>query len=266
VSATVSSTVSRTIPSVALLALLALLALATSWPARVLAQEVPVRAAGFVVDSTRLRSWDRSQDMIVHVGDSAVLIGRRRVTMSPTSAAGGPAWLMVESRTGAVPAAESLHVSGMLVPVRWTSQLGRSQLTFQFARDSAFGGTTGPGGRQSVIIPVPADLVVSTAMAEAVLSAAPLGPDWRDSISVLRIDHAGTGIVAGELVVIGEEYEGAPAWIVALRAGGKSVLFWIDRETGGLTRLQQLLPLHVGSMLEYRSVASTPDSSSTPPP
>lgn len=249
--------VGRTFTLVALLALL---------PAAARPQEAVARPGGFVIDTTRLVAWERVYEMVVHRGDSAEVIGTRRVSVAPSSLSGVATWLILETRTGAIAAAESLYVSGAFAPMRWTSRLGTAQLTFQFARDSAFGGTTGPGGRQGVIIPVPAELLVSTAMIEALLNAVPLSPEWRDSVSVMRVDHATTDVIPGELVVIGEEYVGPPAWIVALRAGGRSVLFWVDRQAGMVTRIQQLLPLHVGSMLEYRSVASTPDRTSTTTP
>jgi hypothetical protein len=70
---------------------------------------------------------------------------------------------------------------------------------------------------------------------------------------VLVIDHVASSVIPAELAVIGEDSVDARAtWIAVLRAPARSVLFWIDQETGAVLRLQHPLPLNGASMLEYR--------------
>jgi hypothetical protein len=79
-------------------------------------------------------------------------------------------------------------------------------------------------------------------------------------------------VLPAELVVVGEENlmvdttMQRPAWVVALRWGtesvARSVLYWIDKETGAALRVEQPLPAHVGTLLQFRMRADTV----TPPP
>ena len=220
------------------------------------------------VDTLRVAPSHREYEMLAWVGDSTVAIGSRTVRIDSVVHAGTPAWLIVETRTGAVPAAESLYVARSMRPLQWSASLGAARLTVAFGRDSVFGGTTGPGGRQTIILGGGSSLLVSTAMMEALFPLLDWTPYRSDSVNVLMVDHVSSTVLAAELSVIGEDsVAGKPAWIVVLRAPTRSVLFWIDRETGTLLRLQQPLPLNGASMLEYRlrtHPAASPSATSPP--
>lgn len=204
-------------------------------------------------DTTRLVPFVRDYEMFAWVGDSIVPLGTRTVRLESAAHAANPGWLIVETRTGAVPAVESLHLSRTLRPRQWSATLGHARLALAFSRDSIFGGTTGPGGRQTIIQAGAESLVVSTAMLEALFPAMTWTPYRTDSVAVLVADHVASSVVTAELTVIGEDsVDARAAWIVVLRAPGRSVLFWVDRDTGALLRLQQPLPLNGASMLEYR--------------
>lgn len=218
-------------------------------------------------DTTRLAPFFREYDMLAWVGDSTVSLGSRSIRLESVVHAGMPAWLIVETRTGTVPAAESLYVARSLRPVQWVGSVGHARVTVAFGRDSVFGGTTGPGGRQTIILPGGPALIVSASMLEALFPALHWTPYRSDSVQVLTIDHVSSGVIPAELAVIGEDSVDARAtWIVVLRAPARSVLFWIDQETGAVLRLQHPLPLNGASMLEYRLRANREERQTGAPP
>jgi hypothetical protein len=262
---------------------LAILALVVGAGTPLPAQDTVVARPLFAVDTARLTPFYRAYEMFVQRNDSLHRLGDRTVAFSRGSYAGSPAWVLVETRSGAVVAAESLFLSPGARPLHWNATLGAARLAMEFARDSLFGATSGPAGKQNIVEAGRPDLVVSTAMMEALLPALALTPLWRDSAGVLTVDHVSSSILPAELVVIGEESLRMPgpqtdsltqeaptrrAWILALRAPARSVVFWVDRDTGAVLRMQQPLPLHVGSLLEYRLRSETPGAggASAPPP
>lgn len=218
-------------------------------------------------DTTRIVAFQREYSMLAWVGDSTVPLGSRTIRLEPAKHAGKPAWLIVESRTGAVPAAESLYVGSDFRPLQWSASLGTARLTLAFGRDSIFGGTTGPGGRQTVIQAGGPSLIVSIAMLEALFRTMQWTPYRSDSVTVLVVDHVSSTVIPAELAVIGEDsIAGRPAWIAVLRAPARSVLFWVEQQTGTLLRVQQLLPLNGASMLEYRPITAVQQPGAAPPP
>jgi hypothetical protein len=58
--------------------------------------------------------------------------------------------------------------------------------------------------------------------------------------------------VIGEEEVRLDSISVRPVWVVALRAEMRTVLLWVDKENGEPLRIQQPLPAHVGTLLEYR--------------
>jgi hypothetical protein len=112
--------------------------------------------------------------------------------------------------------------------------------------------------------------MVSLAMIEALLPLVPLSAEWTDSVGVLAVDRGSSTIVPGALAVIGEEevlvdsLSTRPSWVVALRTDARNVLFWVDKETGAVRRIQQDLPAHVGRLMEMR--LRPPAAPPVPPP
>lgn len=218
------------------------------------------------LDTVRLQPYRRVYDMIVYARDSAVLVGEREVTLIPVTYAGSPAWMLIEVRTGIVPAAETLYVATDLRPLHWCSAQGNATLGATFVGDTVFGAMRAPAGQKSLILHGRPDLLVSHAMIEMLLPLLPLAPAWTDSAGVLAVDLASGSVIPAELSVIGEENvlvdsTGARAtWIVALRAEARTILFWIDRESGEVLRALQPLPTHIGSLLEYRRRADAAPS------
>ncbi|MGH7679554.1 MAG: hypothetical protein ACRENU_13880 [Gemmatimonadaceae bacterium] len=221
------------------------------------------------VDTSRVRPFRRAYDMIVHTKDSAIVIGQRELALSPATYAGSPVWMLVETRTGIAPAAETLYIAPELRPLHWNASLRGARLGATFVGDTIFGATSAPAGRHSLILAGRPDLLVSQPMIELVLPLLPLATEWTDSAAVLAVDLAAGTVIPVEISVIGEESvqidsSGAhQAWMVAVRADARTILLWIDRETGDVQRVQQPLPPHVGTMLEYRRRAEVIQA---PPP
>ncbi len=230
---------------------------------------VAVRRA-WAIDSAKLRPFHHSYDMLVQFGDSMQLIGQRDVSFGPAMYAGAPGWALVETRTGVVPAVETLYVSSALKPLLLSSALGAAKLAIGFPGDSLYGASGGPGGRHNVVLAGAPRLVASSAMVEALLPLLPLAPSWADSVSVLLVNQASSSVVPAELAVIGEEYAArdssrSSVWVVALRGHALGVLFWVDKASGAVTRQQQPLPLHGAALLEYRRRSGASDPAAPPP-
>lgn len=224
------------------------------------------------LDVSRLQPFRRSYDILIQSPDSTFVIGQRDVVLTASTYAGAPSWLLVETRSGAVPSVESLYVAPDLRPIHWSSALGAARLGAQFVRDSIYGATSSPVGRQNIVLLGRPDLLASSAMVEALLPLLPLAIGWTDSVGVLAVDLSSSVVLPAELMVIGEEdlfvdsMTVRPSWVVALRTEPRYVLFWIDKETGATLRVQHLLPVRGGAVLEYRlrpAAAALPPS---PPP
>jgi hypothetical protein len=215
------------------------------------------------VDLGRLQPQNRVYDMVVHTRDSSVVIGQREISFNPAIYGGNAAWLLVETRTGLVPAAETLWVTPELRPLLWFSVVGDSRLGATFKGDTIFGGVSSPAGKRTIVLTGRPDLLVSQAMVEVLLPMLPLGPAWTDSATALVVDMAGATLLTSDLSVIGEdevavESRARPSWVVALRAEGQTLIFWVDKEFGDVHRVQQPLPSHVGSLLEFRRRSGVP--------
>lgn len=246
------------------------LALAAAAPGRLSAQDtIAVRRHLLALDVTRLRSFARSYDMVVHAGDSAHVIGQRDITLSQSAYAGQPAWLIVETRTGIVPAAESLFLAADLRPIHWSSELGKSRLSVELSGDSLFGATLTPAARRSLILASRPDLLISTAMIETLAGALSLAAGWSDSAAVLAVDAGEASVIPAELAIAGEEPATAVgdtlegAWILAVRTERGELQLWVEKASGQVSRIEQTIPAHVGARLEFRARAA---QASTPTP
>jgi hypothetical protein len=223
-------------------------------------------------DTTRVQPFRRFYDIIVHGTDSANAVGTSALSLEAAVYAGAPAWLLIETRTGVVPSVESLYVAPDLRPLHWSSTLGAARLGTEFVRDSIYGAVTGPSGKHNIVLAGRPDLMVSAPMVAMVLPLLPLSAQWADSVGVMTVDLASSAVSPAELVVVGEEdfvvdsTLTRPTWVVALRADSRNVLFWVDREIPAVLRVQQLLPPHVGRLLEYRLRPEIPAAPATLPP
>lgn len=210
------------------------------------------------LDVARLTPFHRAYDIVVHRGDTTTVIGGRLVRLESALYAGAPAWLLTESRTGTVVASESLYVAPDGRPVHWASTVGPARLAVAFVGDSMLGATTVGGFKQNLVVRGQPDLLVSASMLELALGLLPLGDAWRDSAAVLHLAPTARAVTPVELLVLGAErvlldsIVARNSHVVAVRAEDRSILYWVDAATGAVLRMQQRLPAHVGSVLEYR--------------
>lgn len=209
------------------------------------------------LDVTRMHPFTRSYDMVVHVGDSAHVIGQRDVSVSEATYAGQPAWLLVETRTGIVPSIDTLFLAADIRPIHWSSELGKSRFGAEFSSDSIFGVTVTPSARRSLILGSRPDMLVSTAMIETIAGLLPLTPEWSDSAAVLAVDAGEATVIPAEMAITGSEPgisgDTSGTWIMAIRTERGQLQLWIEKATGQSVRVEQALPAHVGSRLEYRA-------------
>jgi hypothetical protein len=210
------------------------------------------------LDTTRLAPFFRVYDIVVVDGDSATVIGMRTTGMLPGSFGATSGWRVVETRSGAVPAMDTLWLTPDARPLYWSSTLGPGRLTAQFVNDSLFGMVGVGRVQKNIVLPVAPNLLVTTTMAGIVVGALPIGPVWSDSASMLSIDPTGARTVGAELLVVARENAldvvGMPRelLVVSLRSDVGQLLFWLDAETRVPIRVQQQSPVAPGRRIEYR--------------
>jgi len=213
------------------------------------------------IDVSRIRTFRHTYEMRVSTPESTVVIGFRTVSMDSAVYDGRPAWLLVETRSGVVPASDTVFLAPDLRPIHWSSHVGPAQLALEFVGDSVLGGIGSAAGRRNIVMRAPPDLVLSASAAEALLPLLPLDSLWRDSVTVVSADVSGLAVLPAELVVLGEEIvavdTAAPrqAWVIGLRTETRNVVFWIEKGTGVVLKSQHPLPAHVGTVMEYRLIS-----------
>ena len=167
---------------------------------------------------------------------TTTVLGTRTVSVSQTSYAGSPAWLLVETRVGdGIPAADSL-VAGIvdLHPIHWSSTLGSARLAAEFRGDTVFGATSAPTGRRSMVAAIPNGTFVSGPMLETVLRLLPLQSGWEDSTGTLSVSLTGNSVLRTRLSVVSEDRVRVPAgtfdcWVVAVHADPGRGLYWVTK-------------------------------------
>jgi hypothetical protein len=208
------------------------------------------------IDASSLRAGVFEYETTIEQGAGTTLIGTRTVAVSQTTYAGAPAWLLLETRTGGVPASDSLIADvGSLRPIHWGSTIGRARLSAEFRGDTVYGGTSGPPGRRSMVATLPPSTVVSGAMLESVLRTLQLQTAWEDSISTLAVSLAGATVYPTRIAVIGDDRVRVPAgqfdcWVVSVRAGDSARgLYWVTKRDPMVVRSALDVPVLGGAQL-----------------
>ncbi|HXD49193.1 MAG TPA: hypothetical protein VN600_10480 [Gemmatimonadaceae bacterium] len=212
-----------------------------------MAAQVPVTAGtppldtsaaprGFHVSAGGLHPGQFLYQTVLERDASTTPLGSRTVSTTLMTYGGAPVWLMLETRTGAgIPATDSLIAdSASLQPIHWNSTVGQARLGIEFRGDTAFGATTAPAGRRSIVAAMPAGTIVSPAMLETVLRLVPLQPGWHDSTTTLSVLLGATALLPTQLSVIGEDRVQVPAgsfdcWVVSVRAASAHGLYWVTK-------------------------------------
>jgi hypothetical protein len=188
--------------------------------------------------------------------NSTMSIGTRTVTVSPATYAGAPAWLLLETRTGAgVNAVDSLFTDLVsLRPIHWSAVQGDARIVAEFRADTAFGGVSSPIGRRSMIVNVPNGSLVNGALLETVLRFEPLNTAWEDSTTTLSVSLGASGVLPTRIAVIGEDQVRVPAgtfdcWVVSVRADPARGLYWVTKTDPIVVRSVLDVPMLGGAQL-----------------
>jgi hypothetical protein len=187
-------------------------------------------------DATKLQTSQFVYLTTLERDASTTPLGTRTVTVTPMSYVGIPTWLLTEARAGdGIPSADSLYADmATLRPIHWSATTGAAHLALEFRSDSAFGGTSSPGGRRTMALAVPPGSMVSGAMLETVLRLLPLAMAWEDSVSLLSIGVGSSTVLQTRIAVIGEDRVRVPAgtfdcWVVSVHADQTKGLYWVTK-------------------------------------
>ena len=196
---------------------------------------VPPRG-GLRLDLTALKAGKYVYQTVLERDASTTPLGTRMVSTVQANYVGTPSWLMFETRTGdGIPTTDSLFADSLgLRPLHWSSQLGQARLGIEFRGDSAFGATSAPPGRRTIVSPIPPGTIVNSAMLETELRLLPLQAGWRDSTTSLSILLGASALIPTQLSVIGEDRVQVPAgsfdcWVVSVRASAAHGLYWVSK-------------------------------------
>jgi hypothetical protein len=194
-------------------------------------------------------------DMSLERDASTTPLGSRTVSVSTTTYAGSPAWLMLETRIGErVASTDSLFVDPSLHPLHWTAILGQARLAAEFRGDSAYGATSGPPGRRSIVMAVPPRTVVSGAMLESILRIEPIQLGWEDTVATLSVSLTGASVSPTRMYLVSEDRVQVPAgtfdcWVVAVRSEGSKGLYWVTKRDPIVVRSTLDVPALGGAQL-----------------
>lgn len=215
------------------------------------------------VDSTRIQAATFTYRLALTRDSVTSPIGDQRFVISFLDYAGTPAWMLArEGMQGVSATSDSLVVRRSdLRPLHWTVVHGLARVAAEFTADSIFGALSSPLGKQNVVLPNRADVLVSVMDVDAVLAALPLTLGWRDSATVLVIDAGGSAIAPATLAVEGEEHVTVPAgeydcWIVSLETERGSERLWVTKQGQIVIRAEQVLPEQGGALLSRVLVQS----------
>ncbi len=207
------------------------------------------------IDPTLLKPGSFVYDMSLERDASTTPLGSRTVSVSTTSYAGSPAWLLLETRIGdRIAATDSLFVDPALHPMHWSAMLGQARLAAEFRSDSAYGATSGPPGRRSIVMAVPPRTVVSGAMLESILRIAPIQIGWEDTVATLSVSLTGASVSPTRMYVVSEDRVRVPAgtfdcWVVAVQSDGSKGLYWITKQDPIVVRSTLDVPALGGAQL-----------------
>lgn len=196
-----------------------------------------------------LRAGQYHYQMTLERDSGTVILGDRSVSVSATMYGGAPAWLMLETRTGAGIGFTDTLITELssLRPLHQGSVLGSARLAAEFRGDTVFGVTSAPPGRRSMIGTIPPGSIVTASMLETVLRLLPLQSAWEDSSMTVSVTPATNTVFPTRLAVIGEDRVRVPAgtfdcWVVSVRADPARTLYWVTKSDPIVVRAAMDVP------------------------
>ena len=198
------------------------------------ATDTTVRRLRF--DATALRPGQYTYEMTVERDVGTTTIGTRVITAARSMYNGTAAWLLLETRSTEGNAGTDTLFADLtaLRPIHWSSIQGQARLGAEFRADTAFGATSAPSGRRSMVAVVPTGTFVSSAMLESALRLLPLHAVWEDSATTLSVTLNSNAVLPTRLSVIGDDRVRVPAgtfecWVVAVHADAGRGLYWVTK-------------------------------------
>jgi hypothetical protein len=228
------------------------------------------------VDAMRIQPAQFAYRLTLTRDTVTTAMGDQSVVISTLEYAGTPALLLARvGAQGVATLSDSLIVRrDDLRPLHWIASHGLARVAAEFTPDSIYGAMTSPLGRQNVVLPNRADLLVSSTAVDVVLASLPLGAAWRDSAEMLLVDAGGAALTAVTLSIEGEERVSVPAgdfdcWIVSLETERASARLWVTKQGQLVVRSEQILPELGGAtltrvLLQTDSPAMMPASARLP--
>jgi hypothetical protein len=173
-------------------------------------------------------------------------IGFRTLSLTDTTYAGTPAWLVIDSRQmHTVTLAESLYVARSdLRPIYRVEHVPDGQTVSRFAADSIRTVFDGDSGRVAVAMPSAPGALGTLYLIEGLVAASSLGPNWHASARMTAIDRQESGVVSLALRIVGQEQIDVPdgrfdTWVVSLQLGKSEEKLWV-RKSDGVTLREEL--------------------------
>lgn len=201
------------------------------------------------IDTSKVQPGRSAYRLTITRDTTVVSLGDQQFSISTLDYAGTPALVFARAgQQGVTATIDSLIVRRAdLRPLHWIASLGVARVAAEFTPDTIFGAMTSPLGKQTIVLPNRADLLVNTMSVDAVLAALPLAAAWRDSATMLVVDAGGTALTPATLAVEGEERITVPAgefdcWIVGVETERASARFWVTKQGQIVARSEQSLP------------------------
>ncbi|HKT08562.1 MAG TPA: hypothetical protein VJR24_11745 [Gemmatimonadaceae bacterium] len=171
-------------------------------------------------------------------------IGFRTLSLTDTSYAGAPAWLVVDARQmQTVTYAESLYVKRAdLAPLYRVEHTPTGQTVSRYAADSirtSFDDDS--AGHAAVAMAADRGALPTLYLVEGLLSASPLGPNWTATARMTAIGRDSSGVVSLGLRTVGQDKVNVPdglfdAWVLALTLGKSEETIWVRKSDGVVLR------------------------------
>jgi hypothetical protein len=208
------------------------------------------------VDASKALPTQSSYRLLLARDTVSSPLGDQQFAITAVDYAGTPALLLARSGgQGVTMVSDSLVVRRSdLRPLHWIAAQGVARVAAEFTPDSAYASMTSPLGKQNIVLPNRADILVNAMAVDVIVSGLPLATAWRDSATMLVIDAGGAALTPVTLSVEGEERITVPAgefdcWIVAIEAERASGRLWVTKQGQLVVRSEQILPELDGATL-----------------
>lgn len=208
----------------------------------------PDPLAGLAAGGLRAGSWTYQSSMVR--GTQSMELARRVLTVSPATAGGEPAWLILDvTEARGQTMTDSLLVRRAdLRPLARAAQMGPLRLEARFGADSVTGSLSAPDAPSAPIaMPSGPGLVANMGMLESAFTLLPLRAGWTGTVRQLVPNPGGLAVMPLVLTVTGEEEVTVPAgsfpsWTVTAVSAGTTQRLWLSKADGRLLKVTATPP------------------------